>query len=141
MKEYCKNLSKVTSPYLSSEDYGQLGEEPGRFSSSACSHVAILLFLNRVARTVISVAVQRLSRVVTKWTGSHDAALIRFHVYSQSAGPIALRSELSPDDLDDVQLVVRSDTDWCGDSDDTKSTFGVLLELLNPNTGRRWPIS
>ena len=39
LKEYGKKLSVVTSPYISSEDYCQLGEEPGRFSSSASSHV------------------------------------------------------------------------------------------------------
>ena len=34
-----------------------------------------------------------------------------------------------------------SDADWCGDSEETKSTSGLRLELLNPNTGWRWPIS
>lgn len=34
-----------------------------------------------------------------------------------------------------------SDADWCGDSEDTKSTSGLFLELLNPSTGRRWAIS
>ena len=34
-----------------------------------------------------------------------------------------------------------SDADWCGDSEDTKSTFGLVLELLHPNSGRRWSIS
>ena len=131
----------MTSPYISSEDYGQLGEERGRFSSSASSHVATLLFLSRVARPGISVAVQRLCRVVTKWTTTHDAALTRPHAYLGSAGPIALHSELSPDDLQDVQLVMWSDADWCGDSEDTKSISGLLLGLLNPLTFRHWPIS
>ena len=141
LKEYGKKLSTVTSHHLSSEESGRLGEEPGRFSSSASSHVATLLFLSRVARPDISVAVQRLCRVVTKWTTTHDAALIRLYAYLDSVGPIALHSEFSPDDLQDVQLVMWSDADWCGDSEDTKSTSGLLLELLNPFTGRRWPIS
>ena len=34
-----------------------------------------------------------------------------------------------------------SDADWCGDAEYTKSTSGLLLELLSPNTGRRLPIS
>ena len=131
----------MTSPHISSEDYGRLGEEPCKFSSSASSHVATLLFLSRVARPDISVAVQRLCRVVTKWTTTHDAALTRLYAYLESAGPLALHSELSPDDLQDVQLVMWSDADWCGESEDTKSTSGLLLELLNPFTGRRWPIS
>ena len=84
---------------------------------------------------------QRLCRVVINWTTTHDAQLIRLYAYLDSAGPVALRSELSPEDLDDVQLVMWSDADWAGDPEDTKSTFGLLLELINPNNGRRWPIS
>ena len=99
----------MTSPCISSEDYGRLGEEPCKFSSSASSHVATLLFLSRVARPDISVAVQRLCRVVTKWTTTHDAALTRLYAYLASAGPIALPADFSPDDLQDVQLVMWSE--------------------------------
>ena len=141
VEEHCETLTKVTSQYISSEEYCQLGEVPGRYSSSASSHAAILINLSRVARPDISVAVQHLCRVVTKWTTTNDAAIICFYAYLQSACPLALRSELCPDDLDDVQLVMWSDADWCGDSEDTKLTSGLLLELLNPNTGRRWPLS
>ena len=118
-QEYDKKLTFVTSPYLSSEDCGQLGEEPGRLSSSACSHAATLLFLSRVARPDISVAVQRICRVVTKRTATHDVALTQLHAYLQSAGAIAFKSELSPEDMQDVQLVMLSDADWCADSGDT----------------------
>ena len=31
-----------------------------------------------------------------------------------------------------------SDADWAGDPEDTKSTFGFLLELISTNNGRRW---
>ena len=48
--EYRKNLHRVTSPYLAPEELAQIGEEPGRFSASAFSHVATLLFLGRLAR-------------------------------------------------------------------------------------------
>ena len=56
--EYGKKLTTVTSPFLTPEDLGQLSEEPGRFSSSASSHVATFLFLSRTARPDISAAVQ-----------------------------------------------------------------------------------
>ena len=88
--EYDKKLHVVPSPYLSSEELGQEGEEPGRFSHSASSHVATLLFLSLAARPDISVAAQRLCRVVSKRTTMHDAALIRLYAYLESAGPIAL---------------------------------------------------
>ena len=91
-EELLKILAKVTSPYISFEEYCKLGEEPCKYSSSASSHGAILMFLSRVACPDISVAVQRLCLVVTKWTTTHDAALIRFYAYLQSTGPIALHS-------------------------------------------------
>ena len=104
----------MISPYIT--------PEPGRFSSSAFSHVATLLFLNRVARPEISVAAQRLCRVVTKCATTHDAKLIRLYAYLDKTGPIAFSAELSPEDLDDVQLVMWSDADWAGDPEDSKST-------------------
>ena len=73
-------------------------------------------------------------------TSTHDSQLIRLYAYDESAGPIALRSEVSPKDLYDVQLVMWSDADWAGDPEDTKSTSGLLLKLLNPNNGLRWLI-
>ena len=72
---------------------------------------------------------------------THDAQLIGSYAYLESAGPIALRSELSPEDLDEVQLVIWSDADWVGDTEDTKSTSGLLLEFINPTNERRWLIS
>ena len=111
------------------------------FSSSASSHVAIILFLSRVARQDISVAARRLRRVVTKSTTTHDVQLICFYAYFGTTGPIALRAGLSPEDLDEVQFIMWSDADWAGDPEDSKSTSGLLLELVNPSNGRHWPIS
>ena len=34
-----------------------------------------------------------------------------------------------------------SDADWCGDAEHTKSTLGMLLELIDRNAGRRWLLS
>ena len=130
----------MTSPYVTREEINAEGHSRGRFSSSASSHVAAILFLSRVARLDISVAVQRLCRVVTKWTTMRGAELIRLYAYFDATGPIALGAELSPDDFDDVQLVMWSDAGWAGDPENFKSTFGLLLECLNPNNGRRWLI-
>ena len=80
-------------------------------------------------------------RVVTKWTTTHDAQLIRLYAYLDTTGPIALSAELSPENLGEVQLVMWSDAGWAGDPEDSKSISGLLLELMNPNNGRRWPIS
>ena len=129
-------LARVISPYVTPDELCEDGHSPDRFSSSACSHVAILLFLSRVAHPDISIAVQRLCRVVTKWTTTRDVQLIRLYAYLDTTGPIALRAELSPEDLDELQF--GSDADWAGDPEDCKSTSGLLLEMVNPNNGRRW---
>ena len=86
-------------------------------------------------------AVQRLCRVVTKWATTHDAQLVRLYAYLDATGPIALSAELSPLEIDDVQLVMWSDADWAGDPEHPKFASGSLLYVLNPNNGRRWPIS
>ena len=64
--EFQEKLARVISLYITPEDIGAEGYSPGRFSSSASSHLAILQFLTRVARPDIFVAVQPLRRVVTK---------------------------------------------------------------------------
>ena len=108
--EFGQKLTLVTSPYISSEELNEIGQSPGWFSSSASSHVATLLFLSRVARPDISVAVQRLCRVGTKLTTTHDAQLIRLYAYLDTTGPIALHAVLSLEDLDEVQLVMFQKT-------------------------------
>ena len=77
--EFQEKLARVISLYITPEDIGAEGYSPGRFSSNAFSHIAILLFLNRVARPDISVAVQRVCRFDTKWMTTHDAQLIRLN--------------------------------------------------------------
>ena len=141
MKEHGQHLQKVSSPHLSSEEVAKDGQPNGKFAGSCASHVATLLFLSRVARPDISVAVQRLCRVVTRWTTTHDAMLVRLMSYLRHCGPISLVAALAPSDLEDVQLVLWSDADLCGDPEDTKSTSGLLIELENPHTGHRWPIA
>ena len=132
-------LPRVSSPFLTKEEWAQEGQ-PGIYSESCASYVATLLFLSRVARPDISVAVQRLCKVVTKWTTTHDAAILRLYGYLDTSGPMALRGELSPKDLQDVEIAMWTDADWCGDAEDTKSTSGMLLEIHCPSSGRRWPV-
>ena len=72
-------------------------------------------------------AVQRLCRVVTKWATTHDAQLVGLYAYLDATGPIALSAELSPEEIDDVQLVMWSDADWAGDPEHAKIASGSLL--------------
>ena len=139
--EHGAKLMKVSSPYLPAEEIAKCGEFPGCFSGKPCaSHVATLLFLSRVARPDISTAVQRLCRVVSKWSTTHDSMLVRLYAYLKSAGPMALTAQLGKADLQKVRLIVWSDADLCGDPEDTKSTSGMFIELCNEDSGNRWPV-
>ena len=139
--EYGGRLQTVTSPFLPPEVVAEEGTPGGKFVKTCASHVATLLFLSRVARPDISVAVQRLCRVVSKWTTTHDVMLARLFSYLHSAGPMTLHAELGLQDLQQVELTLWSDADLCGDPEDTKSTSGMFLELQNLQTGARWPLS
>ena len=139
--EYKGELRKVTSPFLTPEQWAEDGVCPGVFAGSCASHVATLLFLSRVARPDIAVAVQRLCSVVSRWSTTHDAALVRLYAYLKAAGPMALAAEMAPEDIFDLELLMWSDADWAGDSEHMKSTGGVLMELHSPSSGRRWPLS
>ena len=139
-EELGRELPRVTSPYITPEEWSKEGEA-GAFQSSCASHVATLLFLSRVARPDIAVAVQRLCKMVTRWTTVHDLALIRLFAYLQSAGKVVLTSALSPQDLGDIEIHLWCDADWAGDAEDTKSTSGMLLELKSPSSGRSWVLS
>ena len=134
-------MHNVSSPFLASEEVAKDGTPGGLFAKTCASHVAALLFLSRVARPDVSVAVQRFCRFVTKWTTTHDAMLIRLFSYLDSAGPVALAAQLGVDDLEHVRLTLWSDADLAGDPEDTKSSSGMFLELENIQSGARWPIS
>ena len=103
--EYTGKPSKVASPYLPPEEIAMVGSSPGVFSSCA-SYVATLLFLCRFARPDVSTAVQRLCRVVSKWTTTHDIILVRLFAYLKCAGPMALTASLGRCDLQSCQLLL-----------------------------------
>ncbi|CAK0813605.1 unnamed protein product, partial [Prorocentrum cordatum] len=105
-------LGKVTSPFVSPEQWADPGAMPGAFATTAASYVATVFFLSRVARPDISVAVQRLCPHVTKWSTTHDVAVVR-----------------------------SSDADWAGDAETTRSTSGLFLELFAPTSEHSWPLS
>jgi hypothetical protein len=100
-----------------------------------------LLFLTRVCRPDISVAVQRLCRMVSCWTVIHDSALIRLFAYIKSTLYLCLTCSLAPEDLKDIRVRVYTDADWAGDSESTKSTNGLWIELFSPSSGRSFPLS
>ena len=74
--DYGKDLHKVASPCFTNEEIAEESIK-GIFDGPCASHVANLVVLGRVARPDISVAVQRVCRVVIDCTTTLDAARVR----------------------------------------------------------------
>ena len=136
-EEYGRSLKPVLTPYPSDKDWSAVSDKPGVFASTCASHVASALFLGRVGRPDISTAVQRLCTMVSKWTVTEDAALIRLMSYVAHNAAVKLTASLSPADLSDLVLNLYTDADWAGDPTTTKSTteFGwsCLAQLQAAN--------
>eukprot|EP00971_Amphidinium_carterae_P338860 6476389-Amphidinium_carterae.3 len=113
--------------------------ESGKFSESAASHVASLLYIARMARPDLLVAVTRLTRYVSKWTRIHDVALIRLFGYIK--GSLGHRLKFQLERGKPFESHVWSDADLCGDPTDTKSTSGVWVELRSVGSDACWPIA
>ena len=142
MLEHGGKLSNaVTSPFIPKRDWSDPTEEAGRFTSTAASYAATLLFLARVCRPDCSVAVQRLCSCIHAWTVVEDAALTRLMAYLQNVADLVLQAELGPTDLDGVELHLYSDSDWAGDDGTTRSTSGVFVEFASTKSNNCWPLS
>eukprot|EP00971_Amphidinium_carterae_P246199 4889689-Amphidinium_carterae.1 len=137
MKEWGGKMGRVTSPYLENESESGGVQNGCRFGKSASSYVATLLFLARVCRPDLMVAVTRLAKKVTKWTSLEDQALVRLMSYLNCTRDEVLHSTMRIGC--EMELVVWSDADLCGDPDETKSTSGCWIELSGQ--GFSWPIA
>eukprot|EP00971_Amphidinium_carterae_P292723 5811456-Amphidinium_carterae.2 len=140
--EWGQTLHRVKSPYLEeedeSEDEGEPKTERIKFDKSASSHIATLLFLARVCRPDLLVAVCRLAKKVSKWEVTDDKKLVRLFAYLKSSRDLMMNFRMC--EGSDFHLAIWSDADLAGDVEDTKSTSGAWIELLDGH-GNSWPIS
>ena len=74
-------------------------------------------------------------------TVSDDDKLLRFMAYIAQEHDLELIGTLSPDDLEDLQLVVWPDADWNGDPNTTRSTSGLFVELCGARSGNAFPLT
>eukprot|EP00971_Amphidinium_carterae_P307870 6118632-Amphidinium_carterae.1 len=134
--EWGQTLQKVRSPYLGKDEIECEGEP--RFVKCASSHIATLLFLARVCRPDLLVAVCRLAKKVSKWEAIDDKTLVRLFAYLKGSRDLMMNFKML--EGSDFHLAVWSDADLAGDVEDTKSTSGAWIELLDEQ-GNSWPIS
>ena len=131
----------ATTPYISDAEWAKSDESPGRYTKSCSSHAATSLFAARVGRPDLSVATQRLCSAVCRWNGVHDLALTRLMAYASNNCDFVLKGTLSPEDLDDLEILASPDADWNGDPETTKSTTGFFLEIVGRKSGNSWQIT
>ena len=92
-----------------------------------------LLYAARVARPALLQSTCHLARFITRWTLAHDRMLNRLMSYVNCTTAQALISIIG-DEPQDCRLVAYVDADHASDKRDKKSTSGVVLFLVGPNT-------
>jgi hypothetical protein len=99
-----------------------------------------LLYGVRQCHPGMSLAVQRLSRRVTKWCGECDRRLHRIYEFLEGTDYV-MTGSLSQEDLAVCYIAVWPDADLNGDLFDTKSTSGCFIELAGAEgSGRSMPL-
>ena len=105
----------------------------GELAKVACPTIMTVMFCARLARHDLLRACAALATFLHKWTALTDKKLvrlmsyIRLHADDRQIGFIG-------DPLDALWLALFADADFAGDRDKQKSTGGVFLVLMGPNT-------
>jgi hypothetical protein len=147
-KELCKTLEPAPTPYPTTlDDPRRLLAETGIHSGTASGYLLKLMFVARVCRPDILVAVTRLAQKSSKWLKYHDVALKRIFQYLKSTFDLHLYGKLRTSDLKDCKLVLSTEADRAGDigqysmTEAARITSGQWLEVRSADESRRWPIS
>ena len=133
-------LTVARSPYLD-ENFENGKDQPGKFASTAASHLMKLLFAARLCRPDLLVAITRLATRVSAWQQCHDKHLHRLFQYVEGAPDLELTGSLRASDLDGCSLTMWVDADLASDLETAKSTSGMFLELTSADGARSWPLS
>ena len=96
-----------------------------------------VLYAARYARFDLLRAVCALAQQVTKWTRECDLKLYRLMCYIAGSNHIRMTGWVG-DDRKDLALHLFADADFAGCSKTSRSTSGMHLVLLGPNSN--WPI-
>ena len=141
VERYCElakttkdKLKRVATPCL--DDHLIAPEDflaKGILSPVASKCVLKALYLSRLGRPELYWTVNTLAREVTKWTVACDKRLHRLISFIHHHKDHVLTSFVG-DDPADCKLMLFCDASFAGDLRDSKSTSGVILCLVGPNT-------
>ena len=124
-------VKSSTSPYVPAIKDEVLDHNlatPGRWQRLAPHFLMKLLYGARMAHPGLSLGINRLTRVVSKWNAECDRRMHRLYEFLAGTDYV-LDGMLSQEDLDICTIDVWADSDLNGDLFDTKSTGGCFIEL------------
>ena len=107
--------------------------EKGVLDKIACKVLMKALWLARLARPDLQKAICDLASRVSCWSRNDDKRLYRLVCYIHSTSGYRLRGSVN-DPATQLELKLYVDADFCGDSNNTRSTSGGLLVLHGPTT-------
>ena len=134
------NVSTPNAPDLPVEDFILLHEKPGNLEKFALTFIMAYMYGSRMALPTISVVIQRLATLVTKWSAEADRRLHRLACYVHHHLDDCLTGCLGTADEFTLELVAWPDADLNGDVLTTKSTSGEWLEISGGD-GRGMPVA
>lgn len=112
-----ESLKKISTPCKAKPDKGDADKMqiPGKFRTSAATHIGRLLWVVRGCRIDIAVSVSRLSQRQTKWSLEADEALHRLYRYIWWTRRVGLLMRLNVNDLGSLAGLLYMDADHAGD--------------------------
>ena len=114
---------------LKPEDF----EQPGNLSTDAAKIIMKALFGARLVRFELLWPICSSAREVSKWTRACDKRLHRLMCYIHHTPDHSLESFVG-DDAQHCHVVLYSDADFAGDMIQAKSTSGLYMAIVGPNT-------
>ena len=102
--------------------------------SDACSQIVVeFLYLARIGRPNLLWSVNKLARVITKWTSACDKRLARLISYIHCTSEYKQYCHVG-NTAQQCQLGLFQDSDFAGDLEDSKSTSGGTLCVFVSHT-------
>ena len=141
VERYCElankttqQLYKVSTPCI--DDHHFTEEETksvGELSNTCSQIVLICLYLARIGRSDILWLVNKLARSITKWTKACDKRLNRLISYFHHTSEYKQYCHVG-NTAKQCRLGLFQDSDFAGDLEDSKSTFGGTLCVFGSHT-------
>ena len=125
-----EQLYKVSTPCMDDHQFKEEENETVGELTTACSqNVLKCLFLGRIGGPDIAWSVNKPARVVTKWTQACDKRLARLISYIHHTCEIKQYCHVG-NTAQQCKLGLFQGSDFAGDLEDSKSTSGGLLCIL-----------